>query len=115
MERTRATGSGSIVSLQSPSNLQKELSTAQTLKNDKKKHCYIGCRIAQDTSVEISIYVGWLKESDDIQDCNKKTFFEPLDFESTLDGAEFAETSSSPMSCLEFCQDYTVPQNRSEL
>jgi len=43
-----------------------ELDTANNLKNDKRKHCYIGCRIAQDTSLAVSIYVGWLKESEDL-------------------------------------------------
>ncbi|MBY0386153.1 hypothetical protein K2X05_13420, partial [bacterium] len=94
---------------------KKELSTAQKLKNDKKKHCYIGCRIAQDTSLDVSTYVGWLKESEDIQDCDKKTFFEPLDFKSTVDGAEQAVVSSEPSFCFDYCQDYKAPQKRSEL
>lgn len=113
---TQAPPSPGLWSLfQAHQTYKKELSTAQKLKNDKKKHCYIGCRIAQDTSLEVSIYVGWLKESDDIQDCDKKTFFEPLDFESTVDGAEQAAVSSEPAFCYEFCQDYQTPQKRSEL
>lgn len=94
---------------------KKELSAAEKLKNDKKKHCYLGCRIAQNTSFDVSTYVGWLKESEDLNDCDINTNFEPLDFASTVDGAAFAETNSSPISCFEFCQDYKAPQKRSEL
>lgn len=91
---------------------KKELSTAQTLKNDKRKHCYIGCRIAQEQSYEVSDYVGWFKESEDLQDCDKKTFFEPLDYQSTADGAKRGASSQDPQRCYEACAVYEAPQTR---
>lgn len=94
---------------------QKELSEANTLKNDKRKHCYIGCRIAQETSIEVSTYVGWLKESEDLQDCDRKTFFEPLDYQSTVDGALHSEKAVDSQACMDYCRDYTAPKTRLEL
>lgn len=94
---------------------QKELAAAQTLNNDKRKHCFIGCRIAQETSIEVSIYVGWLKESEDLQDCDKETFFEPLDYQSTVDGALVAESSSDSRKCMDYCSTYKAPKVRLQL
>jgi hypothetical protein len=94
---------------------KQELDTANSLKNDKRKHCYIGCRIAQDTSLEVSTYVGWLKESEDLTDCNRKTLFETLDYQSTIEGAQQGATNGDPESCYEFCQTYKAPKNRLEL
>ncbi len=94
---------------------KQELDTAKTLKNDKRKHCYIGCRIAQDTSLEVSTYVGWLKESEDLADCNRKTLFETLDYQSTIDGAQQGSLVSEPQECYDFCESYKAPKNRMEL
>ena len=94
---------------------KQELETANTLKNDKRKHCYIGCRIAQDTSLEVSTYVGWLKESEDLSDCNRKTLFETLDYQSTIEGAEQGSLVSEPQECYDFCESYKAPKNRLEL
>lgn len=94
---------------------KQELDTANTLKNDKKKHCYIGCRIAQTTSLEVSTYVGWLKESEDITDCDRKTFFEMLDYQSTVDGALQGATDNDAQMCYDFCEAYKAPKNRIEL
>jgi hypothetical protein len=94
---------------------KQELETANTLNNDKRKHCYIGCRIAQDTSPEVSTYVGWLKESEDLTDCNRKTLFETLDHQSTIEGARQGALVREPQECYEFCTSYKAPKNRSEL
>ena len=94
---------------------KQELDTANTLKNDKRKHCYIGCRITQDTSLEVSNYVGWLKESEDLADCNKKTLFEMLDYQSTIEGAEHGARVKSPEECYDFCEIYKAPKNRLEI
>ncbi len=92
-----------------------ELETANSLKKDKRKHCYIGCRIAQDTSLEVGTYVGWLKESEDLADCNRNTLFETLDYQSTIEGAEHGATVKSPEECYDFCETYKAPKNRMEL
>ncbi len=94
---------------------QKELVPTKTLKNDKRKHCYMGCRIAQETSIEVSVYVGWLKESEDLQDCDRKTFFEPLDYQSTIDGALVAMSSLESQACMDYCSAYKAPKVRLEL
>jgi hypothetical protein len=85
---------------------KKEQAAVKKIKGDKRKHCYIGCRIAQENSLEVSLYVGWLKESEDLQDCDKKTYFEPLDHQSTVDGAVVGSESQSPKICHEFCSAY---------
>ncbi len=93
-----------------------ELSTAQKLGNDKRKHCYIGCRIAQDTSLEVATYVGWMKELEDLQDCDKNTFFEPLDMQATTDGALASTNLTSQKGCYKYCKTtYVIPKNSSAL
>lgn len=80
-----------------------ELPTANTLKGDKRKHCYIGCRIAQDVAFDTSVYVAWHKEKQDLTDCEKGTFFEQRDYETTVHGAELSKQSSDPQFCLDEC------------
>ncbi len=94
---------------------KQEYQKASTLKNDKRKHCYIGCRIAQATSLEVSIYVGWLKESEDLADCNRKTYFELLDYQSTIEGAQHGAANSDPTECFNYCENYKAPKTRIEL
>lgn len=89
---------------------QDELDVTKKIKGDKRKHCYMGCRIAQTTSYEVSFYIGWLKESEDLQDCDKKTNFEPLDQQSTADGAAVGADSPTPQSCRDYCSSYKPPQ-----
>jgi len=77
--------------------------TVKKIKGDKRKHCYMGCRIAQDVSLETAIYVAWLKENDDLTDCEKSTLFEHRDFEVTVEGAELSKESSDKQHCLDEC------------
>ena len=81
----------------------KELPTANTFKGDKRKHCYIGCRIAQDVSYETAVYVAWYKEKEDLTDCKKNSYFEHRDYEITIEGAELAKKSKDAKYCLDEC------------
>ena len=79
-----------------------EKSAAQKLKNDKVKHCYIGCRIAQDLNFESARYVGWYKETQDLEDCKRNTRFEEKDYEATVFGANLQVTGKE--ACVDSCQ-----------
>lgn len=70
---------------------QKEKQNTLPFGNDKLSHCYIGCRISQETNSKTAIYVGWLKEERDIKDCNLETHFELGDFEATEKGANLGQ------------------------
>lgn len=83
-----------------------ELSEALKLGYDKREHCYMGCRIAQGTSINTAIYVGWKKESRDLNDCDASTDFDPLDFAATEVGARAATSIEySQAACSKFCAD----------
>lgn len=79
---------------------------AAKLKSDKTKHCFIGCRIAQDTSYPTADYVGWFKEIQDLKDCKRNTHYEEADYIATLRGAEAGRNDA--VECLAACkQIYT--------
>ncbi len=80
-----------------------EAPAVKKIKGDKRKHCYMGCRIAQDVSYETAVYVAWMKENDDLTDCETSTYFEHRDFEVTVDGAELSKESSEKQFCLDEC------------
>lgn len=82
---------------------QKELPTANTFKGDKRKHCYIGCRIAQDVSHDTAVYTAWYKEKEDLTDCVKGSYFELRDYEITVQGADLGLKNKDPKYCLEEC------------
>jgi hypothetical protein len=82
-----------------------ESKTLNKLKKDKLKHCYLGCRISQEISYEASAYLAWYKEYKDLNDCDKTTFFEVLDAEATLKGAEFGEQTKVPEDCFNLCTE----------
>lgn len=82
---------------------KKEAHAVKKIKGDKRKHCYMGCRIAQDVSYETAVYVAWMKEKEDLTDCQESTFFEVRDFEVTVDGAGLAATGTSKKHCLDQC------------
>jgi hypothetical protein len=84
---------------------KKALPEANKLKNDKLKHCYMGCKIAQNVSYETAVYVAWYKEQQDLTDCNQKTFFEVKDLESTLLGADIGAQSTEPKACVKTCKE----------
>jgi hypothetical protein len=84
--------------------VQKETDFAQKhFKNDKKVHCYFGCRIAQETNFSTARWAGWEKERRDLQDCDSSTRFELADYEATFMGAEQGLKFESPQGCLDFC------------
>lgn len=78
---------------------------ARKLKNDKRQHCYMGCMISQTTNQETVLYVAWLKESRDLQDCSKATHFEEADFIATLFGAQVGATAKTAQECVDSCQN----------
>lgn len=80
-----------------------EEAALKKIKGDKRKHCYMGCRIAQDISLETAIYVAWYKEKKDLTDCSIKTLFEEYDYEVTLKGAEMGQENSDSEYCLDQC------------
>jgi hypothetical protein len=52
--------------------------------NDKWLHCYIGCRIAEETNNETAEYAGWYKENRDLTDGNPRTRFDEADYDATI-------------------------------
>lgn len=87
-----------------------EKSAAQKLKNDKVKHCYIGCRIAQELNPQSAEYVGWYKEAQDLEDCERNTRFEEKDYEATLFGANLQVTGQE--ACVSSCRETWQNQRR---
>lgn len=82
---------------------QNEKSKVAKIRGDKKKHCYLGCRMAEDIDLKTSVYVAWYKEQKDLTDCNSRTLFEVADFDATVEGAEKALRSNSSQSCFDIC------------
>lgn len=81
----------------------KELPTANKFKGDKRKHCYMGCRIAQDVSYETAVYVAWYKEKEDLTDCKVNSNFEHRDYEITIEGADLAHQGKGASYCFDEC------------
>lgn len=85
---------------------QSEKNNSLKLGSDKRAHCYMGCRIAQGTSVKTAIYSGWKKEDQDIRDCDMNSRYEPLDYDATELGALASETiANSQSACAKYCTD----------
>lgn len=83
---------------------KKEQAAAQALGNDKRAHCYMGCRISQGTNYRTSEYVGWMKEDRDIKDCKKGTRFEYADFDATVVGGQFGQSQVDATGCVSICK-----------
>ncbi len=83
---------------------RQEKDYAQKLGSDKRAHCYLGCRIAQETSYKTADYVGWLKEERDLGDCNLKSRYDEEDYRATVQGAQFGENQSEASSCVRACK-----------
>ena len=77
-----------------------ERAYAETLAIDKAKHCYIGCVIGIATSAKVADYVGWLKEFQDLTDCDPTTHFEDADSVATSRGARLGARDRSECSTL---------------
>lgn len=83
---------------------KKEQQKALALGNDKRAHCYIGCRIAQETDFHTADYVGWYKEERDLNDCKASTQFDELDYLSTVRGAEIGVQQDEGSTCARSCK-----------
>lgn len=98
-------GSGNPLALIKAYSVYKsEKSKAETMGTDKLAHCYMGCRISQETNYHTADYVGWLKEERDITDCNLKTHFDEEDYKATARGAGFGENARDAASCETACK-----------
>jgi hypothetical protein len=73
-------------------------------KSDKQMHCYVGCRIAQDTDFTTAQFAAWEKERRDLTDCNGDSHFEELDYTVTVWGAHLGVASSSSGECISTCE-----------
>jgi hypothetical protein len=70
-----------------------ESRNAKGIGSDKRKHCYVGCRIAEEVGYDIAIYAGIYKEDLDLTDCKISTRFDRSDLLATLVGAGIAKES----------------------
>lgn len=68
---------------------------AARMRPDKRQHCYVGCRIANEAGYEVAVYAAYYKEDKDINDCNPKTHYDPKDIEATIAGARLAQGASN--------------------
>lgn len=80
-----------------------ETANARAMKSDKRAHCYMGCRIANDFGTAAAEYAAWYKEHQDLTDCNPGSRFEPRDIEATRIGIRLGE-AHAPAADLKFCQ-----------
>lgn len=83
---------------------KQEKDKAESLGTDKLAHCYMGCRIAQETDYSTAAYVGWLKEDRDISDCKAFSHFDEEDYIATIRGAEFGVVPVDTPSCAAMCK-----------
>jgi hypothetical protein len=58
--------------------------------SDKRKHCYVGCRIAAVVGPDVAEYAAYYKEDKDILDCSSQTHFDLMDIKATMAGALLA-------------------------
>lgn len=86
-----------------------EYARVNKFKNDKLKHCYVGCKIAQATTLRTTEYVGWYKELKDITDCDISTHFEIRDFQATVHGGQIGATSSGANCQVECVKAWGAP------
>lgn len=79
-----------------------------TLGNDKRAHCYLGCRIGETVNFDTAHFIAWQKEYNDATDCNPKTHFEIADYEATIKGAlregKISVKKKVVQACTAFCK-----------
>lgn len=80
-----------------------ESRNAQKMGYDKGKHCYVGCRVANDVDYEVAVYAGYYKEDKDLLDCKPSTHFDLTDLAATIAGADFA-LSNPGRADADFCK-----------
>jgi hypothetical protein len=81
-----------------------ESKNSKGMGSDKRKHCYVGCRIADEVGHDVAIFAGIYKEDRDITDCRTKTLFDPADLEATILGADLAKRNAD-RSDAAFCRE----------
>jgi hypothetical protein len=69
--------------------------------NDKIRHCFAGCYVAQKLDYPSAVLVGWFKELSDASDCSKNTSFEKKDYDATILGAR---AGSADKDCESTCK-----------
>ncbi len=96
-----------IISLLKAKNLiDAEKKYALKLGNDKRAHCYLGCRIGESINFKTAGFVAWQKEYNDATDCNSDTYFEIADYNATVDGAKKGAAKPESSKAQKFCTDY---------
>lgn len=70
---------------------------------DKAMHCYIGCRLAQETNFRTAKFGAWEKERRDLNDCDANSHFELADYEVTVLGAQIGLTVKTATECVTAC------------
>lgn len=85
---------------------QTEAARAESLGGDKMAHCYIGCRISQETNFETAHFAAWYKEMKDLTDCNPSSSFEYTDYAVTYFGAQLR--AQTPRQCIQLCADTII-------
>lgn len=84
-----------------------EKSYSLKLGNDKRAHCYLGCRISEDVNFETADFVAWQKEYNDATDCNQNTHFEIADYDATIKGARRGSSKKLvKIRTKKLCTDY---------
>jgi hypothetical protein len=73
------------------------------LRNDKKVHCYMGCRMTQEANFATAQWAGWEKERRDLSDCNANSHFEVMDYTATVVGAHLGTQTQGRDACLKVC------------
>jgi hypothetical protein len=78
---------------------------SKRFKSDKRMHCYVGCRIAQETNSDVAQYAGWTKEYKDLTDCDINTRFEYDDQDATVLGGAIGDGTQGKNICLNSCPE----------
>jgi len=106
----KAPASPSLLQLYRGYQVARLASAEKGLGSDKRKHCYVGCRIAAEVSFQVAEYAGYYKEDKDLTDCNPRTQFDFNDINATVIGAEIAARNPGRAD-----QEYCKQQCRSQL
>lgn len=80
-----------------------EKESKERVGSDKRRHCYVGCRIANVVNYDVAVYAGYFKEDQDLKDCKRSTRYEPEDLAATILGAEIAREKPGKAD-KEFCR-----------
>ena len=67
---------------------------ASRMRPDKRQHCYVGCRIANEAGHDVAVYAAYYKEDKDINDCNPRTHYDLKDITATIAGADIGRQAA---------------------